>query len=113
MVKEYLVVDLDYNEVRGIFATPQEAEQYVDKYDTRGYRSVGFLIVPVNVEDGRIQPVAMEDRDDDDIDSSFFKKFLDEDEVEGTTDEDIDSLFADDTSLPDKLGIVDELNELK
>lgn len=113
MVKEYLVVDLDYNEVRGIFATPQEAEQYVDKYDTRGYRSVGFLIVPVNVEDGRIQPVAMEDRDDDDIDSSFFKKFLDEDKVEGTTDEDIDSLFADDTSLPDKLGIVDELNELK
>ena len=113
MVKEYLVVDLDYNEVRGIFATPQEAEQYVDKYDTRGYRSVGFLIVPVNVEDGRIQPVAMEDRDDDDIDSSFFKKFLDEDEVEGTTEEDIDSLFADDTSLPDNLGIVDELNELK
>lgn len=113
MVKEYLVVDLDYNEVRGIFATPQEAEQYVDRYDTRGYRSVGFLIVPVNVEDGRIQPVPMEDRDDDDIDSSFFKKVLGKDEVEGTTDEDINALFADDTSMSDKLGITDEMKELK
>ena len=108
MVKEYLVVDLDYNEVRGIFATPQEAEQYVDRYDTRGYRSVGFLIVPVNVEDGRIQPVPMQDTDDDSIDSTFLKKVIGDEEE---SDEDIDDLFNSD--LEDRLGIKDELAELK
>ncbi len=108
MIKEYLVVDLDYNEVRGIFATPQEAEQYVDRYDTRGYRSVGFLIVPINVEDGRIQPVPIQDTDDDSIDSTFLKKVIGDEEK---SDDNMDDLFNSD--LEDRLGIKDELAELK
>ena len=111
MVKEYLVVDLDYNEVRGIFATPQEAEQYVDKYDTRGYRSVGFLIVPVNVENGMIQPVPMEETNDDDSISDFLQKAASEPKEDDL--DDVDELFADDDTMADKLGISDELKELK
>lgn len=73
---QYLVVDLDYNEVRGIFATPQEADFYIDKYDDRGYRSAGFIKVKVEIdENGKLQPLPLKSpgEDDDEVSASFLK----------------------------------------
>lgn len=76
---QYLVIDLDYNVVRGVFATPQEAETYVDTVDTRGYRSNGFMITPVEIVNGKIQPDTsdMEDlnADDDSVEGALYDKY--------------------------------------
>ena len=98
-MKQFLVIDLDYNEVRGIFATPQEAEKYVDTFDGRGYRSNGFLITPVVIEDGKIIPQEPKDigEDDAEVSASFLKRFGLADEEEK---DDLDSLFNDDPENP-------------
>ena len=111
-MKQFLVIDLDYNEVRGVFATPQEADKYVDTIDERKFRSMGYIIVPVVIENGRIVPQEPKDfgEDDGEVSASFLKN-LGLDGMEPTTHEDIDALFNSDPE--DRLGIKDELTELK
>ncbi len=93
-MKQFLVIDLDYNEVRGVFASPQEADKYVDTVDERKFRSMGYIVVPVIIEDGKIIPQEPKDLGDDDeeVSASFLKK-LGLGDMEETTDSDIDELF--------------------
>lgn len=59
MVTQYLVVSLDYkvSVVVGVFATIQEAEQYIDQFGNNHYRSNGYQIVKVLIgPDGKILP---------------------------------------------------------
>ena len=98
-MKQFLVIDLDYNEVRGVFATPQESEKYVDTIDERKFRSAGYIITPVVIEDGKIVPQEPKDLGDDDAEVSpgFLKRFGLADKEEK---DDLDSLFNDDPENP-------------
>ena len=117
---QYLVIDLDYNEIRGVFATPQQAEQYTDTFDGvgKGYHSKGFLITPVNFDNnGKIAPVEYDTTAADDEINLSFKKALEEKEEK--PEENLDDLFAEDFPEEDNmdrfeaLGIKEELEELK
>ena len=120
-MRQYLVIDLDYNEVRGVFATPQQAETYVDTFDERKFRSKGFLITPIVIEDGKIIPQEPKDLGEDD--GEVYPKLLKgwglteqtpEDDLAGIKPylEPINFESAD-AYDDDRYGIKDELKELK
>ena len=119
-MRQFLVIDLDYNEVRGVFATPQQAETYVDTFDERKFRSKGFLITPIVIEDGKIIPQEPKDLGDDDgeVYPKLVKDWLqDETHPKDLADinpdlEPIDFESAD-AYDDDRYGIKDELKELK
>ena len=100
-MKKFLIINLD-NPLNGpvhVCDTYQEAEEWIDENDTREFRSNGFMIVPVEftsdpVEIKVSEYVSNKDDDDDDVDSPFLSKLSQE-------------------MNDDKLGIKDELAELK
>ena len=111
-MKQYLVIDLDFNEVRGVFATPQEAEKYVDSTDERKFRSMGYMITPVVIEDGKIVPQEPKELGDDDEElSPGFLKSLGL--VEPSPEDDTVEFESADAYDDDRYGIKDELKELK
>ena len=70
--KVYLVIHVVKKEVRGVFGSNQEAENYVDRY----YDDNSCIVVPVQIENGKIvsqvDEVYTYRKEDEDLSDAFY-----------------------------------------
>lgn len=71
--KVYLVIHTVKREVRGVFRSNQEAENYIDRY----YDDNSCIVVPVQMENGKIvsqiDEVYSYRKEDEDLSEAFYE----------------------------------------